>query len=114
MITKKDNYAEWALLVYELDDAKEHLETLMREMSERPDFAEEDYRIHLGHIYSHPNRVWNRREHVGTELAEEQFQEFSRFPDDIEPIELGSNDALQLIADHRVTTLQFYERVLDA
>jgi len=83
MITKKDHYAEWALLMHELDDAKEHLETLMREMTEDSDFAEEDYRVQLGHIYSHLNRAWNTRDRVGTEWTDEQFQEFSQFPSDI-------------------------------
>jgi hypothetical protein len=86
MITKKDNYAEWALLMYELDDAKEHLETLMREMTDRANFAEEDYRIQLGHIYSHLNSAWNMRDRLGTEWTDEQFEEFRRFPQDIDPI----------------------------
>jgi hypothetical protein len=66
MITKKDNYAEWALLLYELEDAKEHLETLMQEMADDPEFDEVDYRIGLGHIYTHLNRAWNARNRLGT------------------------------------------------
>ena len=72
--------------MYELDDAKEHLETLMHEMTEDPEFAEEDYRVQLGHIYSHLNRAWNTRDRLGTEWTDEQFQELSRFPQDIAPI----------------------------
>jgi len=86
MITKKDHYAEWALLLYELDDAKEHLDTLVREMTESADFAEEDFRIQLGHIYSHLNRAWSTRDRKGTEHTQEQFDEASRFPQDIDPI----------------------------
>ena len=86
MITKKDHHAEWALLMYELDDAKDHLETLMREMTEDAEFAEEDYRVQLGHIFSHLNRAWNMRDRLGTDWTDEQFQKFSRFPQDLAPI----------------------------
>jgi hypothetical protein len=30
MINKNENYAAWALLMYELEDAQKHLETLMQ------------------------------------------------------------------------------------
>jgi hypothetical protein len=85
MITKKDNHAEWALLLYELEDAKEHLETLMQEMADDPEFDEVDYRIGLGHIYSHLNRAWNARNRLGTDWTQERHEEFSQFPKDIEP-----------------------------
>jgi len=86
MITKKDNYAEWALLMYELDDAREHLGALTREMTDASDFTEEDYRIQLGHIYAHLNRAWNTRDRTGTEHTDETFHDSSRFPKDIDPI----------------------------
>jgi hypothetical protein len=37
MINKEDNYVEWALLIYELCDAKEHLENLINEEIEQND-----------------------------------------------------------------------------
>jgi len=85
MITKKDNYAEWALLMHELDDAKEHLETLMREMTDDPGYDEANLRVDLGHIYSHLNRGWNARNQLGTKWTQEQQEELSRFPKDIDP-----------------------------
>jgi hypothetical protein len=87
MITKTSNPVEWAMLMYELDDAKEHLETLIREMTKDSDFAEEDYRIQMAHIFSHLNRAWNTRDLLGTaEGTHEEFNELGRFPNDIEPI----------------------------
>jgi hypothetical protein len=85
MITKKDNYAEWALLMYELDDAKGHLETLMQEMSDDPEYDETNFRLDLGHIYSHLNRAWNARNRLETERTQEQHRELSQFPNDIDP-----------------------------
>lgn len=43
MINKKENYVEWALLLYELDDAQEKLAALMDNMSSDDDFCEIDY-----------------------------------------------------------------------
>ncbi|TMG84018.1 MAG: hypothetical protein E6H76_14420 [Betaproteobacteria bacterium] len=85
MISQKDNPAEWALLMYELDDAKEALETLMREMTEDPEYEEANFRVDLGHIYSHLNRAWNSKDRLGTEWTQEKHEELSRFPKDIEP-----------------------------
>jgi hypothetical protein len=85
MITKKDNYAEWALLMHELDDAKEHLETLMREMTDDPEYDEANLRVDLGHIYSHLNRAWNARTRLGTEWSQEEHEVLSQFPKDIDP-----------------------------
>jgi hypothetical protein len=83
MITKKDNYAAWALLIHELDDAKEHLETLVQEMTEDPEYDEPNLRVDLGHIYSHLNRVWNGRNET-EQWTRQQHEAFSRFPKDLE------------------------------
>ena len=57
MIAKKNNYAVWALLIHELDDAEEQLETLMREMTDDPKYDGANFRVDLGDIYSHLNRA---------------------------------------------------------
>ena len=74
-----------ALLMHELDDAKEHLETLMREMTDDPEYDEANFRVDLGHIYSHLNRAWNARNRLGAEWTQEQQEELSQFPTDIDP-----------------------------
>ena len=85
MINKKDNPVAWALLMYELTDAQEHLQKLVDRMSTQEDFDEIDFRYSLAHIYSHLNRAWNGRDAV-VEMSDEQWQAFSQFPKDIEPI----------------------------
>ena len=85
MINQKDNYVEWALLLYQLDDARQHLEQLIKKMSEDADYGEEEFQIDLGHVYAHLNRAWRLRNEVaGMPVGE--WERFSRFPDDLKPV----------------------------
>ena len=47
MISRHDAPVAWAMLMYDLDDAKEDLETLMAAMQNDPEFDEECFRIRL-------------------------------------------------------------------
>ncbi len=85
MINEKDNPVEWAMLRYELDDAREHIETLLKDMTETDDFTDEDYAVSMAHIYAHLNRAWNRR-NSDSEPNSDQMDNFSQFPTDIIPI----------------------------
>lgn len=85
MISKDAAPVEWAMLMYELDDAREHLESMMEKMTSDPSFDESVFRVHLGHIFSHLNRAWNRRDLIG-ELDDQTWQEVSKFPTDLDPI----------------------------
>ena len=82
MINQKDNPIEWSLLLYELDDCKEHLKTLIEKMNNYGHIDDSEFQIDIGHIYSHINRSWNSRNRVG----EENFNLESKFPNDIKPI----------------------------
>ena len=84
MINREDNPVEWALLSYELEDAREHLVALLA-ATDSPDFDETDFGIQLAHIYSHLNQAWNSRAHVGEE-SDADFQRFSEFPTDLHPL----------------------------
>jgi len=83
MINPKSNPVEWAALMYELDDAKEHLEALINQMVE-DGIDETDYQIQLGHIFAHLNRSWNSRNKIG-EYNEQERKLFTKFPESIEP-----------------------------
>lgn len=50
MINNTENPVDWTSLLCELDDAKEHLDNLARQMSEEGEIDEEDYAIQLGHV----------------------------------------------------------------
>jgi hypothetical protein len=85
VISKKNNPVEWSQLLYELDDAKEHLESLIEEMTKSKDFDEIDFGIALRHIYSHLNRAWNAKDHIG-EVSTEDFDNYSNMPTDLKPL----------------------------
>lgn len=62
MITKEENPVEWAGMMYELEDAHEHLAALISNMESDPTFDKTDFRIQLGHVFAHLNRAWYRRD----------------------------------------------------
>lgn len=68
----------------ELDDAQEHLRALILEMNATDDFDEVDLRIQLGHVFSHLNRAWHRRDKVHG-LDQDEWLDASRFPSDLDP-----------------------------
>ncbi|KAI9130823.1 hypothetical protein [Acaryochloris sp. CCMEE 5410] len=82
MINATDSPINWALLLYELDDAKEHIESLMSQMAEQGQIDEIDFKIQIAHVYAHLNRSWNTR-NLADDTAEERS---SAFPNDLEPI----------------------------
>lgn len=85
MISKDNAPAAWATLMYELEDAQEHLTTLISEMSSQVDYDEGNLRIDLGHVFSHLNRAWHLRD-LTEDLDQEQWQRAGQFPKDLDPI----------------------------
>lgn len=85
MISINDAPVAWAMLMYDLDDAREHLETLMVAMQSDPEFDEECFRVRLGHIYWHLNRAWHRRDIMDDQSDDEDVGS-GQFPNDLEPI----------------------------
>jgi len=82
MIDNLSNPAAWALLMQELDEAREHLEVLIAEMEKNGHLDEEKFRVDLGHIYAHLNRTWHGRNQPDA-ITDEQWTMFSRFPADV-------------------------------
>jgi len=80
MIDKKLQPVEWAAFMYELEDAREHLEKLIKDLEQAADYGEEEFRIDLGHVYAHLNRAWRRS---FKELADEEWEAASQFPGDL-------------------------------
>ena len=74
------------MLMYELEDAHEHLGALISQMnSTDDDFDEVDLRIQLAHVFSHLNRAWHRRDKI-TDLNEDEWVAASKFPSDLDPL----------------------------
>ncbi len=85
MLNKENNYVEWVLLMVNLEDTQEHIANLIDELHDRGYIDEVDFKIQIAHIYGHLNRIYYSRNHIG-EISSEQWQQYSRFPTDIEPI----------------------------
>lgn len=85
MINSSEQPVEWAMLLYELDDAREHLESLANKMAQSGEISEQAFAIHLGHVYAHMNRAWNSRSLEG-DIPEEDWGRLSQFPEDLGPV----------------------------
>ena len=85
MINQKNNPVSWALLITELEEAQEHLGSLVDKMANVGAVEEEEYAVDLGHIYAHLNRAWHSRSQDG-EISDEQWPVFSNFPNDLKPV----------------------------
>ncbi|MDH5821970.1 hypothetical protein QFW77_03045 [Luteimonas sp. RD2P54] len=85
MINRETNPVGWALLLYELVDAHEHLGNLIKEISQDPDYSEGDLRVDLGHVYAHLNRAWFRR-NIPEDFPETQWDTATKFPGDLDPV----------------------------
>ena len=85
MINYKDNPAAWALLVTQLDEAREHLQNLTSEMVKTGAIEDAEFAVQLGHVYAHLNRVWHSRS-TPDEIEQEQWTVYSQFPKDLKPI----------------------------
>lgn len=85
MINEKDNPVEWAMLITELDEAREHLDALIKSMAETESTDESEYAVQLGHVFAHLNRAWNSRELIGP-IGHNEWRTCSAFPDDLDPV----------------------------
>ncbi len=79
MINSKDHPVEWALFLYELEDAEEHLKNLIMQLYSKSDIDEIEFKTHLFHVYEHLNRAWHSRNTIG-EISSTQWQANSQFP----------------------------------
>ena len=86
MINQSDNPVPWALLLYEIDEVRQHLDSLAKQMASAGRIDNDDFRVQIGHAYAHLNRIWHRRNEKSEEITGEQWDAFSKFPTDINPV----------------------------
>ncbi len=85
MLNKHEHPVGWAGLMYELEDAREHLSRLIADIERNPDYDESNFRVDLGHVYAHLNRAWHSRS-AADGLPEQEWERSSCFPQDLEPV----------------------------
>lgn len=85
MINRTSNPLGWSLLLSDLDDAREHLDALLREIQASPEYGEPEFRVDLGHVYAHLNRAWRRR-NVSEDFTDAEWGPAGQFPEDLEPV----------------------------
>jgi len=83
MINSQDHYVAWCSLITELDEAGEHLQSLIDSLVRDGRMDDDDFAVQLGHVYAHLNRVWHSRNRE--EVDNEQLPP-SSFPTDLEPV----------------------------
>jgi hypothetical protein len=84
MINEQTEPVAWYLLLCELGDAQDGLNSLLRDMAEDKEFSEIEFGIHMAHIYGHLNRAWNRRNTTDKQLDVAKMpDEWDSFPTDL-------------------------------
>ena len=87
MLSQEEHPVAWAMLVYELADAHEHLGALIAQLQAAGGADETEFAVHLGHVFAHLNRAWHGRDdpHLDA-VPDEQHAERSRYPSDLPPV----------------------------
>lgn len=88
MVNKQDNPVAFAAIQYELDDAVEHLQNLVSNMSKNSRYSDEEFAVELGHVYAHLNRSWNIRDRTDSDQPDldKEWDLISAYPKDIKAL----------------------------
>ena len=74
------------MMLSELQEIGEHVASLADEMASGGRMSEGDFKVQVGHIYAHLNRLWNGRALCDSDLEGIPWSERSAFPTDISPM----------------------------
>ena len=87
MLSQEEYPVAWAMLLYELADAHEHLGVLLAQMQAAGGVEELDFAVQLGHVFAHLNRAWHGRAdpHLDA-VPDEQHAERSQYPTYLSPV----------------------------
>jgi hypothetical protein len=86
MINQSEHPVAWALMLYDIEEVKEHLESLLNRMASDGSIEDDFFEVGIAHAYAHLNRIWHSRNHESGELTDAEREVFTRFPTDIEPV----------------------------
>ena len=86
MLMNAEHPVAWAMLMYELSDAHEHLGELITQMNAAGEIDEPEFYVYIGHVYAHLNRAWHGRNDPNLDqLSDEKLIEHRKFPTDLQP-----------------------------
>lgn len=85
MLDREGQSVAWSQFMFELTDAQEHLATLIAELNSPEQIDDDEFAVHLGHVYAHLNRAWNSR-NLDKQITDENWERSTEFPTDIRPI----------------------------
>jgi hypothetical protein len=74
-------------VVYNLKEAEEAIEQILRDIASTPHYSEVELAIGIAHVYHHLNTAWNAREADPDRVercSDEDFRQWRKFPEDIE------------------------------
>ncbi|MGY3088732.1 hypothetical protein ACVWYF_001772 [Hymenobacter sp. UYAg731] len=87
MIDKQTDPVAWSLLIDELKDAQDAINTLLRDANNESDYGEEEFRVDMAHAFMHLNRAWHCR---NATLAQHDdnaiWDEWAQYPTDLNPL----------------------------
>ena len=87
MLLHQEHPVAWAMLLYELADAHEHLGGLLAQMQAAGGVEESDFAVQLGHVFAHLNRAWHGRNDPQLDaVPDDQHAERSQYPTDLPPV----------------------------
>jgi hypothetical protein len=87
MLSRNEQPVAWAMLLYELADAHEHLGGLLAKMQATGGIEEPEFAVQLGHVFAHLNRAWHGRDDPSLDsISAEQHSERSDYPSDLQPV----------------------------
>ena len=85
MINRRNHPVGWAQLMSHLNDARDHLSTLITEAEADAEYAEENFRVDLGHVLAHIHRAWYCRNSPNN-LSDAEWEKARDTPQDLDPI----------------------------
>lgn len=85
----------WEIILSNLGEAREQIELIEARVKSGEKVSEIELQIWIEHVYHHLNFAWNVR-HVSTKrysrLKDEEFNLWSKFPEDIEVYKLPEQE----------------------
>ena len=87
MLDKQTDPVAWFLLMDELKDTQDAINTLPRDANNESEYGEEGFRVDMAHAFMHLNRAWHCRnatleQHENNAIG----GKWAQYPTDLDPL----------------------------